>query len=51
MKLKVRDKETEKELQGRGKTNFKEQIFLIFALFITMASITIYHSRASVYSF
>ena len=49
--MKVGDKEIDKKLQGPGKTNFKEQMYLIFFLFITIDTITIYHSIASVYSF
>lgn len=49
MKMKVGDKEIGKKLQGHGKTNFKEQMYLILVLFIRMDTTTIYHSVASVY--
>lgn len=37
-------------LQGHGKTNFKDQMYLIFVLFITMDTITICHTIASSHS-
>lgn len=43
--MKVGDKEIDKKLQGHGKTNFR---CLILVLFITMGTITIYHSITSV---
>lgn len=47
--MKMGDKEIDKKLQGHGKTNFKEQMcLLIFVLFTTRDTITIYYSIASV---
>lgn len=50
MKLKVGDKEIYWMLQEHGKTNFKEQMYLIPVMFITTDTITIYHTIASSYS-
>lgn len=44
MKLKMGDKEIYSMLQGHVKTSFKDQMYLVFVTFITLDTITIYHT-------